>query len=260
MTDPGRTLGVNLFVCCVLVLCAGLVFVVPVLGQLWQVIPELSTVEVAMRFQGLFLAMAAVCGMAAYCRRAGSSRLHALVGSCAACATVAVCLTAVLFAYKLLLLLQLLERDDTKEVNLDNLGAVLLLTLLSVDLVALLATLAATVCCIVYLSRARKLRCCAARREGRYPVEDNKYGAPGLPPRRPRGSSDVPVLTAARYPTTDREPEYSLPRKGAYADEPVPSPRLVMAPDDAPILHLGRQPPGTVYVLPPGSLVMLESR
>lgn len=88
--------------------------------------------------------------------------------------------------------------------NLDNLGAVLLLTLLSVDLLALLATLAATVCCIVYLSRARKLRCCAARREGSYPVEDHKYGAPGLPPRRPRGSSDVPVLTAARYPTTER--------------------------------------------------------
>ncbi|KAG0428851.1 hypothetical protein HPB47_024184 [Ixodes persulcatus] len=116
MADPGRSLGVNLFVCCLLVLCAGLVFVVPLLGQLWQVIPELSTVEVAMRFQGLFLAMAAVCGMAAYCRRAGSSRLHALVGSCAACSAVAVCLTAVLFAYKLLLLLQVLERDDIADV------------------------------------------------------------------------------------------------------------------------------------------------
>lgn len=57
-----------------------------------------------------------------------------------------------------------------------------------------------------------------------------------------------------------REPEYSLPRKGAYGDDPVAQPRLVMAPDDAPVLHLGRQPPGTVYVLPPGSLVMLESR
>ncbi|CAN8004384.1 unnamed protein product [Ixodes hexagonus] len=260
MGDPGRSLGVNLFFCCVLVLCAALVFVVPVLGQLWQVVPELSTVEVAMRFQGLFLVMAAVCGMAAYCRCAGSSKLHALVGSCAACATVAVCLTAVLFAYKLLLLLQLLERDETKEVNLDNLGAVLLLSLLSVDLLALLVTLAATVCCVVYLSRAGKLRCCAPRREGSYPVEDSKYGAPGLPPRRPRGSADVPVLTAARYNTTDREPEYSLPRKAAYADEPVTQPRLVMAPDDAPVMHLARQPPGTVYVLPPGSLVMIEPR
>lgn len=251
MAGPSKSLSVNLVACCVLVLCALLVILLPILGQLWQVVPELRSVDVACRFQGLFLAMTAVCGLAAYCHR--SSRLHALVGSCAALAVVAACLTAVLFAYKLLLLLQLIEKPATSEITLENLGAVLLITLLSADVIALIGTLAATVCCIVFVSRTRRMRCLTEDRYG-----DEAKNAPGLPPRRPRGGSDVPMLTAARYHTTDREPVYSLPtsKKGGYPDEP----RLVMAPDDAPVLHLGRQPPGTVYVLPPGSLVMVDSR
>lgn len=77
---------------------------------MWQVVPELSTVETATRFQGLFLVVAAVCGLAAFCRRGESASLNVLVGTCAGCAFVAFCLTAVLFAYKVLLLLQLLDR------------------------------------------------------------------------------------------------------------------------------------------------------
>lgn len=251
MASPSKSLSVNFFVCCILVLCALMVILLPILGQLWQVVPELRSVEVASRFQGLFLAMAAVCGLAAYCHR--TSRLHALVGSCAVLAVVAACLTAVLFAYKLLLLLQLIEAPATSEVTLENLAAVLLITLLSADVIALLATLATTVCCVVFVSRTRRMRCLTEYEE----ADGRKEYAPGLPPRRPRGEQDMPMLTAARYHTTEREPVYSLPsKKSGYRDEP----RLVMAPDDAPVLHLGRQPPGTVYVLPPGSLVMIDSR
>lgn len=249
MAAPSKSLSINLFTCCVLVLCALLVILLPILGELWQVVPELRSVDVACRFQGLFLAMTAVCGLAAYCQR--SSRLHALVGSCAALAVVAACLTAVLFAYKLLLLLQLVEKPASSEITLDNLGAVLLIALLSADVIALIGTLVATVCCIVFVSRTRRMRCLAEH--DRY--SDDAKNAPGLPPRRPRGGSDVPMLTAARYHTTDREPVYSLPTSKKGPDEP----RLVMVPDDAPVLHLGRQPPGTVYVLPPGSLVMINS-
>ncbi|KAH7935246.1 hypothetical protein HPB52_004945 [Rhipicephalus sanguineus] len=236
MASPSKSLSVNFFVCCVLVLCALIVILLPILGQLWQ---------------GIFLAMAAVCGLEAYCHR--SSRLHALVGACAVLAVVAACLTAVLFAYKLLLLLQLIEAPATSEVTLENLAAVLLIALLSADVIALLATLAATVCCVVFVSRTRRMRCLTEYEE----ADGRKEYAPGLPPRRPRGEQDMPMLTAARYHTTEREPVYSLPsKKSGYRDEP----RLVMAPDDAPVLHLGRQPPGTVYVLPPGSLVMIDSR
>lgn len=254
-------IGVNLFVCCILVLCAALVVLLPILGQLWQVVPELSTVETATRFQGLFLVVAAVCGLAAFCRRGESASLNVLVGTCAGCAFVAFCLTAVLFAYKVLLLLQLLDRPGTSEIELGNLGSVLLLTLLSVDLLALLVALICAVCCIVYLSRTRRLHGGRSRRdEVPFQLEDKQQYTPGLPPRRPRLSSDVPVLTSARHMHTDREPEYAVPRKGGYADEPTAQPRLIMTPDDAPVMHLGRQPPGTVYVLPPGSLVMLDSR
>ncbi|KAK8756767.1 hypothetical protein V5799_000535 [Amblyomma americanum] len=251
MASPSKSLSVNFFACCILVLCALLVILLPILGQLWQVVPELRSVETACRFQGLFLAMAAVCGLAAYCYR--SSKLHVLVVSCAVLAVVAACLTAVLFAYKLLLLLQLIEAPATSEVTLDNLAAVLLITLLSADVIALLATLAVTVCCVVFVTRTKRMRCLTEYEEA---GRGRREYAPGLPPRRPRGSVDAPILTAARYHTTDREPVYSLPsKKGGYQDEP----RLVMAPDDAPVLHLGRQPPGTVYVLPPGSLVMINS-
>ncbi|KAH7971517.1 hypothetical protein HPB49_025389 [Dermacentor silvarum] len=263
MASPSKSLSVNFFACCVLVLCALLVILLPILGQLWQVVPELGSVEVACRFQGLFLAMAGVCGLAAYCQR--SSRLHALVGSCAVLAVVAACLTAVLLRLQASpapaahrCTRPLYGRgecgvDETSEVTLDNLAAVLLITLLSADVIALLATLAATVCCVVFVSRTRRMRCLPEYEE----ADGRKEYAPGLPPRRPRGESDMPMLTAARYHTTEREPVYSLPsKKSGYRDEP----RLVMAPDDAPVLHLGRQPPGTVYVLPPGSLVMIESR
>lgn len=202
---------------------------------LLQVVPDLNTLETGTRVQALFIACAAVSGIAAFVRRADAQLLPVVV-CCTVTSAIAALLTGVAAAYKILLLLKVLDEEKEKDL-LSNLSAMLLISLLGADAIALHAALVCTICTLVYCCRARTMRCTAGP------------PSPLLPPRRPKVSP---------HASLSRDATQTSAKEVKFSDEPYSQPRLLVAPEGAPVLHLSRSPPGTVYALPPGSLVMVD--
>ncbi|XP_064477024.1 uncharacterized protein LOC135390949 isoform X2 [Ornithodoros turicata] len=236
MASP-RLLCATLFASCILVACSIIVLALPLLGAFWQVVPDLDTLETGTRIQALFLAFAAVSGLAAFVRRA-DAQLVPVVACCAVTSAVAALLTGVAAAYKILLLLKVLDEDKGKDL-LSNLSAMLLISLLAADAISLLSALICTICTLVYCCRVRTMRCTP------------RPPSPLLPPRRPR-------VNISPQSSLTRDTAHTSTKEVKFVDDVYTQPRLFVAPEGAPVIHLSRNPPGTVYALPPGALVMVD--